>query len=137
MRFDLKILTLLPLGGVALAAPAAPVAELDVGSWKGIQSTFFDSVRGILPGWSIEKASEIVYEAHPAQIGDKEKTVWENLKSDDKFSKLVKGIKFAEVEDQFDKLDYKFTFFVSRMRKQKASCAYAGSRQCCFERPPR
>jgi len=82
------LLAVLPL---ALAAPATDskrsIPELDVSQWNDIQSNFIDRVWNGLTGWSWNKAEEMIGVAK-----DEGKTIYQQLKEDEQFSKVVKAI---------------------------------------------
>lgn len=85
------LLAVLPL---ALAAPATDskrfIPELDVSEWNDIQSTFVDRVWNGLSGWSWNKAEEII-----GSTKDEGKTIYQQLKEDEQFSKVVKAIEVS------------------------------------------
>jgi len=85
------LLAVLPL---ALAAPATDskrfIPELDVSEWNDIQSTFVDRVWNGLSGWSWNKAEEII-----ASTKDEGKTIYQQLKEDEQFSKVAKAIEVS------------------------------------------
>lgn len=83
------LFALLPL---AIAAPATKqiTPELSVNDWHSIQSGFVDRLWTGVADWTWNKAEAIVEEY--ATAGDQGKTVYQQLKDDDQFSKVVKAI---------------------------------------------
>ena len=141
--------TVLPL---ALAAPTIPfIPELSIKEWQSIQSTFssgLDSLSG-LSRWSWNTASDTL-DALDQQMADRleepeedweivlladeSKTIWEQLKADPSYSKIVKVIEFEEEAIKY--LDGKemITFFVSRCFHR--SLVHPRSRATALRRQP-
>jgi hypothetical protein len=91
MRVATTLFAVLPL---ALAAPSTDprsIPELDVKDWNSIQNTFIDRVWNGLSGWSWNKAEELV----GLKGGDETKTVYQQLKADEQYSKLIKAIEVS------------------------------------------
>ena len=86
------LFTLLPL---AVAAPAVDksVPELSLRDWTSIQSGFVDRVWSGLSEWSWNKAEEVI-----GVKGDESKTVYQQLKEDEQFSKIVKAIDVSGIK---------------------------------------
>ena len=88
MRVAATLLAVLPLAFAAPSTDPRSIPELSVNEWSSIQSTFVDRVWNGLTGWSWNKAEELV----GLNRGDEGKTVYQQLKADEQYSKLVKAI---------------------------------------------
>ena len=87
----MRVTTILAALPLALAAPSADprkIPELGVNEWTSIQNGFVDRVWNGLSSWSWSKAEEIV----ASYGGDESRTVYQQLKADDQYSKLVMAI---------------------------------------------
>lgn len=91
----MKLLALLPLLSVVLAAPTR---ELTSNQWNEIQSGFFENVKS-LSTWTWGKAEQAVEEMMmpiTTSDDDEDRSVWEILKGDPhSFSRLVKIIEVS------------------------------------------
>lgn len=82
------MLAALPLAFAAPSNDPRSIPDLGVKEWNSIQSSFVDRVWNGLSGWSWNKAEELV----GLNGGDEGKTVYQQLKADEQYSKLVKAI---------------------------------------------